>query len=109
MFTLMKGRKVVAAVCLVMFVSTLEPASAQPQDIPQGSIFTPLGKQLIAELQVALFGRNYYHGEIDGLFGSETQEAIYLLQMEQALPVTGSINAQVLKGLDIDPPAWLPH
>lgn len=105
----MKGRKVIAAMGLVMFVSTLRLASAQPQDSSPESNFTPLGKQMIVELQVALFGRDYYHGEIDGLFGMQTQEAIYLLQMDQTLPMTGSVNAQVLKGLDIDPPAWLAH
>lgn len=68
---------------------------------------TPLGKQLISELQIALNGQDYYHGDIDGLFGSETQEAIYLLQLDHDLPLTGSVNVQLLEWLGIETPAWL--
>ncbi|MCX2684437.1 peptidoglycan-binding domain-containing protein [Pseudomonas sp. DCB_AW] len=103
----MKGSKVVAGLLLVMAVSTLNAAAIPPQDEPHGSVMTPLGKQLISELQVALQGQHYYQGDIDGLFGSETQEAIYLLQLDHALPLTGSVNVQLLEWLGIEPPAWL--
>lgn len=105
---LMNASKVVTGLLLVITVGTLNAAPIPPQqDEPHASVMMPLGKQLITELQVALRGHDYYQGDIDGLFGSETQEAIYLLQLDQALPLTGSVNVQLLEWLGIAPPAWL--
>jgi len=103
----MNASKVIAGLLLVITVGTLNAAPIPPQDEPHASVMMPLGKQLITELQVALQGHNYYQGDIDGLFGSETQEAIYLLQLDQALSLTGSVNVQLLEWLGIAPPAWL--
>ncbi|WP_286915513.1 MULTISPECIES: peptidoglycan-binding domain-containing protein [unclassified Pseudomonas] len=103
----MNASKVIAVLLLAIAVGTLNAASIAPQGELHGSVVTPLGKQLITELQVALQGHNYYQGDIDGLFGSETQEAIYLLQLDHALPLTGSVNVQLLEWLGIEPPAWL--
>jgi len=103
----MNGSKVAVGLLLVAAVMTLNAASIPPQNELRGSVVTPLGKQLITELQVALQGQNYYQGDIDGLFGSETQEAIYFLQLDHALPLTGSVNVQLLERLGIEPPAWL--
>lgn len=104
---LMNASKVIAGLLLGIAVGTLNAASIAPQGELHGSVVTPLGKQLITELQVALQGHNYYQGDIDGLFGSETQEAIYLLQLDHALPLTGSVNVQLLEWLGIAPPTWL--
>lgn len=103
----MNASKVIAGLLLAIAVGTLNAASIAPQGELHGSVVTPLGKQLITELQVALQGHNYYQGDIDGLFGSETQEAIYLLQLDHALPLTGSVNVQLLEWLGIAPPTWL--
>lgn len=105
----MNGINALVAARLVMLVVTLHStAQAAPEALP-GLGVTPLGKQLVAQLQVALLGRNYYHGEIDGLLGSQTQEALYLVQMEHELPLTGSVNEQTLDALSITPPRWLAH
>jgi peptidoglycan hydrolase-like protein with peptidoglycan-binding domain len=103
----MNASKVVTGLLLVITVGALNAAPIPPQDEPHAIVMARLGKQLITELQVALQGHNYYQGDIDGLFGSETQEAIYLLQLDQALPLTGSVNVQLLEWLGIAPPAWL--
>lgn len=103
----MNERIVFAGLLLALAVRTLNAASIPQQDGPHGSVVTPLGKQLITELQVAMQGQKYYQGDIDGLFGSETQEAVYLLQLDNGLPLTGSVNVQLLERLGIEPPAWL--
>jgi N-acetylmuramoyl-L-alanine amidase len=43
----------------------------------------------------------YYHGTIDGLIGPETQKAIRWFQSVDKLPVTGVLNDQTMKALQI--------
>lgn len=54
----------------------------------------------VQELQRRLQSRGYYYGEIDGIFGSETQSAVIQLQGEANLPPTGVVDAQVYAALD---------
>lgn len=68
---------------------------------------SPLGEDVVGRLQQALAERNYYQGTIDGVAGEKTAEAIFLFQMDCELPLTGSINSQILQRLNIRPPSWL--
>jgi peptidoglycan hydrolase-like protein with peptidoglycan-binding domain len=43
----------------------------------------------------------YYHGQIDGIDGPETQKAIRWFQSTDKIAVTGQINDQTLKALQI--------
>ncbi|WP_025130091.1 peptidoglycan-binding protein [Pseudomonas sp. PH1b] len=67
----------------------------------------PLAEEVVGKLQQALAERNYYQGTIDGVVGEKTAEAIFLFQLDCELPLTGSLNSQVLQRLDIRPPSWL--
>ncbi|NBF12656.1 peptidoglycan-binding domain-containing protein [Pseudomonas sp. Fl4BN1] len=68
---------------------------------------SPLAAEVIGTLQRALAERNYYQGAVDGVAGEQTAEAIFLFQMDCELPLTGSINAEILKRLNIRSPLWL--
>lgn len=50
-------------------------------------------------LQTALARRGYYRGPIDGVFGSETRNAIRSFQAHQGLPVTGQVDSRLIRAL----------
>jgi hypothetical protein len=53
-------------------------------------------------VQQALANDGYYTGPIDGIIGSGTTGAIAAYQRDHGLPVTGSINAQLLSSLGMN-------
>lgn len=61
------------------------------------------GQQVISQLQRALAARDYYQGLVDGVAGEQTAQAIFLFQMDCELPLTGSLNARILKLLHPQP------
>ncbi|TFF35586.1 hypothetical protein E3U47_21280 [Pseudomonas sp. RIT623] len=91
--------------CWLLVLGVALPCSARALPEHEGS--APLGTALVVRLQGALQAREYYRGEIDGLAGAQTQQAIYLMQLDFELPLTGSVNARLLRLLDIPAPAWL--
>ena len=54
------------------------------------------------DVQRALAEQGYYRGSIDGDLGPMTRDAIAAYQRDHRLPVPGTINAPLLKSLDID-------
>lgn len=54
----------------------------------------------VEELQRRLQTRGYYYGEIDGVFGQETQNAVIQLQRDAGLSQTGVMDAQAYAALD---------
>lgn len=105
----MKGMNVGWRVLLLAVATSSQASLPVPAQMPHAVATTPLGIQLVTRLQEALLGRDYYHGDIDGLIGAQTQEALYLLQMEHELPLTGSVNVPTLNVLSIEPPPWWPR
>lgn len=106
-----KGVVLMQGFCLMVlvFCADLSSAAQHVTDVlPEESQAAP-GTQLVAQLQVALSELRLYQGEIDGLIGARTQEALYLLQMAHELPLTGSVNLPTLKVLGIAPPHWMQH
>src|SRR5260221_3928597 len=55
----------------------------------------------VVAAQKELAKRGFYHGTIDGLIGPETEKAIRWFQWVDKLPVTGVLNDQTLKALQI--------
>ena len=53
----------------------------------------------VAAAQTALQRLGYYCGEIDGVFGTETSDAIGRLQKNYSLRVTGNLNVAVRRAL----------
>lgn len=56
---------------------------------------------LIRRVQIALFARGYYRGDIDEIVGRETRAALVKFQMDNSLAVTGTITPEVLDALQI--------
>ena len=46
----------------------------------------------VAALQTDLAAAGYYHGEVDGIYGPQTIEAVEQLQQDAGLPVTGLVD-----------------
>lgn len=49
----------------------------------------------VSELQTQLRASGYYYGEIDGVFGPDTRNAVIQLQSDRGLPQTGVVDSEV--------------
>jgi hypothetical protein len=56
---------------------------------------------LIMSVQKELARLGYYHGQIDGMTGSETGQALRWFQSAEKLPVTGQIDSATVQALRI--------
>jgi hypothetical protein len=54
---------------------------------------------LAADVQIALATRGYYYGNIDGIIGSQSRNAIRRYQVRYGLPVTGAIDYPLMRSL----------
>jgi hypothetical protein len=52
-------------------------------------------------VQTALARRGYYAGQVDGVIGAETRNAIREFQRDNGLQVTGDINSQLVQALKL--------
>ena len=77
-------------------------AAYYPYDGPiyVGNNAAPLD-QVIADVQSALQEQGYYHGEVDGLLGPLTQEALAAYQSAQGLYATATIDQPTLESLGL--------
>jgi hypothetical protein len=57
--------------------------------------------QIVADVQTTLQEQGYYHGEVDGLVGPLTQEALAAYQSAQGLEATAAIDQPTLESLGI--------
>jgi Putative peptidoglycan binding domain len=55
----------------------------------------------VTAVQEQLARQGYYRGEIDGIFGAETRRAVVRYQSDQGLRVTGNLNADTLRALEL--------
>jgi hypothetical protein len=58
-------------------------------------------RNLAVSVQSELARRGYYHGQVDGVVGSGSRQAIRAFQAAQGLPETGLIDPKLLKVLGI--------
>jgi hypothetical protein len=56
----------------------------------------------VREVQAALHRLGYYHGEVDGDFGPNTQNALQEYQTNAGQPVTGTLTLGVLSSLGVN-------
>ena len=56
---------------------------------------------LNVRVQSVLTEKNYYSGEIDGLFGPESQDALRAFQTDNNLPANGQIDDETLNSLGL--------
>jgi hypothetical protein len=59
------------------------------------------GDSIAADVQQSLASRGYYDGQIDGIAGDATREAITDFQRDNRLPVTGYITRSLLRALGL--------
>ncbi len=57
--------------------------------------------QVIADVQAELQDMGYYEGEVDGLLGPMTQQALADYQSEHGLDQTAAIDEPTLESLDL--------
>jgi hypothetical protein len=57
--------------------------------------------QVVADVQSVLQEQGYYHGEVDGLVGPLTQEALAAYQSAQGLPPTAAVDEPTLESLGL--------
>jgi peptidoglycan hydrolase-like protein with peptidoglycan-binding domain len=62
----------------------------------------------VRELQTRLRDRGYYYGQIDGVFGTDTQTAVLQLQRDINRPLSGVADASVYAALNGNRPTPLP-
>jgi len=55
----------------------------------------------VRQVQQALHRLGYYNGDVDGDFGSSTQNALERYQVGAGEPVTGTLNLSVLSRLGV--------
>lgn len=66
-------------------------------------------QDLAKRVQLELARRGYYHGQINGVIDSNSQQAIRAFQKAQGLPVTGLIDPGVLRALRLPVPQIPSH
>jgi len=81
------------------------PSSYNDDPSSYGGDQTPYGTQywsnLAISVQTKLAQRGYYHGSIDGVLGSGSQQAIKEFQAAKGMRVTGRIDPKLLKSLGV--------
>jgi Putative peptidoglycan binding domain len=70
-------------------------------DAQSSSYDVPTSGQIVIAVQTELAKLGYYHGQIDGVIGSETEKAISWFQSVEKLTVTGRIDDPTLNALQI--------
>lgn len=94
----------------------LRPGAPEPPDETTILIERPeqprqaVGDPTVKEVQETLRDLNFYGGEVDGLFGPNTREAIEAYQAKMGMAVTGTVDDSLLDQLDTGSvtPAVLP-
>ena len=58
-------------------------------------------KRIVMRVQMMLYALGHYTGQLDGLAGSDTRTAIAKYQQQNGLTVTGQIDEQLLKRMNV--------
>lgn len=56
---------------------------------------------VVSQIQTKLKNWGYYSGTVDGVFGSETEQAVRVFQQKNGLTVDGKVGAQTLSAMGI--------
>jgi hypothetical protein len=76
-------------------------APVPPPNVPAGSASPSNSESIAADVQQGLASRGYYDGQIDGIVGDGTREAIADFQKDNNLPITGYITKSLLNALGL--------
>lgn len=58
-------------------------------------------KRIVMRVQMMLYALGHYTGELDGLAGTDTRTAIAKYQQVNGLPITGQIDEELLKRMNV--------
>ncbi len=72
-------------------------ATSGPEPVPS------LDPTFVRSVQIELVERGYYHGEIDGIAGPKTREAVDAFQRDAGLVVNGAMDQRLLQELRNQP------
>ena len=72
-------------------------ATSGPEPVPS------LDPVFVRSVQIELVERGYYHGEIDGIMGPRTREAVDRFQRDAGLVVNGAVDQRLLEELRNQP------
>ncbi len=72
-----------------------------PVNVTSTVIYQQPTNSVLTKVQRQLWNLGYYKGDIDGAFGPVTQRAIETFQRENGLPITGRLDSQTLKRLNV--------
>jgi hypothetical protein len=70
-------------------------------DGPSAPAEVTLSQDTVIAVQRELIQLGYYHGQVDGLIGPQTERAIRWFQSVDKLPITGQLDGSTLKALQI--------
>jgi hypothetical protein len=76
--------------------SGTQPVSVQP------GAGLGYNSETVRQVQTALRQLGYYHGQVDGQFGSGTQDALENYQLKANRPATGLLDRQTLSQLGVE-------
>ena len=83
--------------------SGMQPTSVQPGGgLGYGTTSASYTRGTIRQMQTALRQLGYYHGQIDGQFGSLSQAALQNYQLKTNQPATGLLDRQSLSQLGVE-------
>jgi Putative peptidoglycan binding domain len=72
-----------------------------PPSVAAGSASPTNSESIAGDVQQALASRGYYDGQIDGMVGDGTRQAIADFQKDNNLPITGYITKSLLTALGL--------
>lgn len=77
-------------------------------DTPYATAPAQVQRDVVVSAQRTLSRRGYYHGSIDGVFGSALEFSLRAYQSKVGLPVTGRLDLETLAALELLPGAKSP-
>ena len=98
-FFMQNRRKLILALTVIFTLNIMIIALAQRADAvtyAKGS-----SGETVREIQQLLLDWGYYSGEVDGIFGSETEDAVEYFQSKNGLTVDGKVGPATLEALGI--------
>lgn len=94
-------KKIVLAVALLLTVNIF--ALAMSQQAAADLYKKGSSGATVREIQTRLKNWGYYFGEVDGVYGSQTEKAVRYFQSKNGLSVDGQVGNQTLAALGMQP------
>ena len=87
-------KSIILLFIMIMFVTTVAAPQAQAAYLGDRLLVYSMQGYDVQQLQKNLSYLNYYHGNIDGIFGSQTLAAVKQYQVQYGLMVDGMVGKQ---------------